>query len=294
MAELPSITDRFPPLPLQELVEIIGGFHAFTDAERSLAIAQLVETHAVVAYDWNGDWRYRRARVLGSSTEVSNIDGLIWRKDVVPAIGRANPPGFAVLYLADRVDTALAEVRADEVSVVLSEYVIRQDCQVHVAPIGEWIHLHRTGRGFLSGEASETMNGCLNACIPEEARALLLTDAFLYQCLTNTEDDYSLSSLVAASVFQKLPQVNVVAYPSTRQLGGICFAAKTDGFWESWGLVSARQANAQHLALGIYELSNVRHANGIDGSGGIRWDESVDDGPASVKQLDPPWYPMDS
>lgn len=43
---------------------------------------------------------------------------------------------------------------------------------------------------------------------------MLIVDAFLLSCLINTEDDYALSSSVALAVFEKLPGLAAVVFPS--------------------------------------------------------------------------------
>lgn len=133
------------------------------------------------------------------------MDEVIWRKGVPAKIGRANPAGFQVLYLADRPDTAFQEVlhHAPETSsspVMLAEFVIHDDRRVRIAPVGELLQVQRTGRGFLAGDASHHLSNLLNACSPDEAKALLITDSFLLQCLTNRENDYELSSYVSMSI----------------------------------------------------------------------------------------------
>jgi hypothetical protein len=196
-----------------------------------------------------------------------------------------------VLYLADRRDTALSEVRVSDEHVAITEFTVRPGRSLRVAPVGELTQVQRTGRGFLAGDASSAINGMINACEPEEGRSMLIADAFLLECLTNRADDYALSSKVALAIFEKLPDVSAVAYPSRRQLGAINFAVRVDRVWDDWGIISVRRAHASHLAMGHYALGEVRHVTGIYTDGDLQWDETLDEDPDSAIQLDPAWSP---
>lgn len=291
MSTPPSITERYPPLPLGETVDLIRSFGALESDAQDVVIRRFIEVHPILCYDWGGGWRYRRARALNPDERPRNVSELIWRADVPAKLGRANPAGFRVLYLADRRDTALSEVRVTDEHVAITEFTVRPGRSLRVAPVGELTQVQRTGRGFLAGDASSAINDLINACEPEQGRSMLITDAFLLECLTNREDDYALSSKVALAIFEKLPDVSAVAYPSRRQLGAMNFAVRVDRVWDSWGIVSVRRARASHLAMGHYALSDVRHVTGIFDDGELQWDETPDDEPDSAVQLDPPWWP---
>lgn len=70
-----------------------------------------------------------------------------------------------------------------------------------MVPVGELAQIQRTGRGFLAGDPSSVLSDMINACDRDEAKALLITDAFLLERLTNRGDDYELSSCVPKSIF---------------------------------------------------------------------------------------------
>lgn len=291
MATPPTLTERFPPLPLAETVDLIRGFEQSDLTRQHAIIRRFVEVHPILCYDWGRGWRYRRARTLEKGECPRNVSELIWRADVPAKLGRANPAGFRVLYLADRRDTALSEVRVTDGEVALTEFTVRPGCSLRLAPIGEMTQIQRSGRGFLAGDASSMINDMINACRPEECRSMLITDAFLLECLTNRDDDYALSSSVALAVFEKLPDVSAVAYPSRRQLGAMNFAVRVDRVWDSWGIVSVRRAHACHLAMGHYALGEVRHVTGIYADGELQWEETLDNDPDSAIQLGPAWWP---
>lgn len=279
-----------PSLPLAEVVQRIRAFDSAPAHDQLDTIRTLVKGHQVTCLKWGQGWRYRRARVLKPGQMVHHVGDLIWREGVPARIGRANATGFGVLYLGDRRDTALSEVRAKDDDVVMSEFVIRPDRTMMIAPLGEAIQVQRTGRGFLAGDASDTISKAMNAMEPSGARAMLITDAFLLDVLTKADDDYSLSSAVAMAIYEKLPSVSAIAFPSRRQYGALNFAVRVEGFWETWGVFAVQRAHARHLAQGFYDITEVRDVTGIWSDGKLEWSDAVDPTPNGVLQLDPPWF----
>jgi hypothetical protein len=288
----PTITERCSSLRLDEVVARIEQFATADFSAREATIRAFVAAHPVICYDWGGGWRYRRARQIEPGQRLDHFNELIWRTNVPAKIGRANPAGFTVLYLADRRDTALSEIRLEGGDVVLTEFSIQAGRAARVAPIGEMATIQRTGRGYLAGPDAAIVTDLINACEPEAARSMLIVDAFLQSCLVNTEDDYELSSSVARAVFKKLPDLAAVAFPSRRQVGAVNFAVRQEAVWRDWGIVSVRAAHARHLAMGYYQLSNIRHVTGITIAGGLVWDDTVNE-VEEITLLDPPWYPQD-
>ncbi|WP_312808424.1 RES domain-containing protein [Agrobacterium cavarae] len=160
-----TITEAHPPLPLDDLTALISAFPAMTPVEKRAAIERLVAVHPTINMAWGPGWRYRRCRKLEPGDVPGTVDQLIWRKTAPAQLGRANPAGFQVLYLADRQDTALEEARVVDHPVVIADFVIQDGRQIRVAPIGELAQIQRTGRGFLSGGTSSVVSGMLNASL---------------------------------------------------------------------------------------------------------------------------------
>ena len=283
----PTITEAHPPVPLDELVTLIKGFDSLVTEDKKAVIARLVATHPSFNVAWGGGWRYRRCRKLDAEGRPNTVDDLIWRKGVPATLGRANPAGYQVLYLADRQDTALQEAQVVDGPAVVAEFEIQVGRSIRIVPIGELFQVHRTGRGWLVGDHSPTITNMLNSCNRDDARSLLITDAFLLHCLVG-HDDYNVSSQVALSVFEKLPMVSAVTYPSRRQLGAINFAVRVARFWEDWALKSVRYGWARELAMGFYKVSDAQAVSGIYQDGRLEWealdnpDERIDLGPPFV------------
>ena len=283
-----TLTDTYPPLPLHELTGIIAAFPQMTILEKKRVIERLVRVHPTLNFDWGPGRKYRRCRKLSSEELPLHVDELIWQKATPAKLGRANPEGYQVLYLADRRDTALAEARVNSDSVVIAEFVIQKEKNVRVAPIGELAQVQRTGRGFLAGEQSKAISELLKASSFENATSLLITDAFLRDCLVG-HDDYDLSSHVALSIFSKHPEIAVVAYSSRRQSGAINFAVGVDRFWEAWALCSVSFGHASHLAMGYFSMATSKAVTGVSQDGRLTWEDLPP--PNTTMLLDPPYTP---
>lgn len=284
----PTITEAHPPLPLDELKSLVEGFNALSTIEKKAAIDRLVRIHPTINFEWGQGWRYRRARCLKTGERPSIVDELIWRKDAPASLGRANPAGYEVIYLADRQDTALEEARVGDDLAVVADFLIRPGRSVRIAAIGELLQIQRTGRGTFAGDHSGAVTGMLNACKPDETRSLLITDAFLRQCLIGS-NDYEITSQVALSIFEKQPVVTAVAYPSVRQLGATNFVVRTEGFWDNWAIGGVRYGQGCRLGMGFYKFSDIQCVDGIYAKGELRW--APMDNPELTLALDPLWWP---
>ncbi|UZE12971.1 RES family NAD+ phosphorylase [Pseudomonas sp. B21-053] len=285
-----TITGTYPPLPLKYLLCRINEFEGASLSLKHTIITELIDVHPILCVDFSKGSVFRRARKIGERDYPASVQDLLWRLDGVASVGRANPEGYPVLYVADRPETAFAETHIDGSFVLLSELQILENAKCRIAPIGEMSRVQRTGRGFLTGDASSTINDMLNACSLDEAKSLLIADAFLFDCLVNDEAPYSVSSFVAKSIFEKSGDVSAVAYPSVRKNGAVNFAVKTDDFWKFWGVVGARRMYVRHLACGYYETSSTEHVIGVAEHGRLIWEEGVVDDNVS-KLFISPWHP---
>ena len=282
-----TITQSFPPIPLEELVAGIAGYDSLQLPKKLAFLSRLVDAHVTLSLVWGPGWSFRRARRLEAGSRPEKVDDLIWRKGTLAALGRANPAGFDVLYVADRMNTALAEARAVHDRVAVAEFAIRAGSHTRIAPIGELAQIQRTGRGHLSGDTSAAITETMNACSPDDGLALVLTDSFLLEVFLS-DDSYLCSSHIARALFAKNDAVRVIAFPSRRLVGALNFAVRVDTFWQDWALVGARAGDARHLGCGFYQLGDVQAVDGVYVDGTLRWQAVAD----REKILIEPYWPM--
>lgn len=283
------ITDRFPPLPLNILVGRIKLFDSSSLEDKQRLISDLVNIHPLLSADFSRGHIFRRARKISPDEYPSKVQDLLWNPNL-SRIGRANPEGYSVLYLSDRIETTLSEIHVKDDCVLLSEMEIRENEKCRIYPVGELLKIQRTGRGFLIGANSVAVNNMLNACDRESSQSLLITDAFLLECMIKDDDQYLISSYTAKCIFEKNIDISAVAYPSVQQFGALNFAVKTNDFWKTWSIVSARRMKVKDLPLGFYKWSDAEHVNSIDNNGALEWERGAFDDLYSHRFS--PWYPQ--
>ena len=202
MKPLP-ITQRFSPIPLAELLDGINGFAAADLDTKQRLIERVVAAHPILCVDWGPGWHFRRARKLDEGHALpQSVNGLIWRKDAIPMMQRANPEGFQVLYVADKQETAFREVHVEDSDVVLTDFLIREGHKVRIAPIGEIYLIQRRGHGsLLHGNDATPIHQILNSEVRDNIKSIVIADAFLHHCLTEGFDEYHVSSIAAKAIF---------------------------------------------------------------------------------------------
>lgn len=282
-----KITEQFPPLPLEVLVDRIKNFETATTDDKHKLISDLVNVHPFLSADFSKGHVFRRARKILPDEYPSKVQDLLWNPNL-SRIGRVNPEGYSVLYVSDRIETTFSEIHVKDDYVLLSEIEIQEGKKCRIYPIGELIKIQRTGRGFLIGDNSSAVNDMLNACDRESSQSLLITDAFLLECLIKDDDKYLISSYTAKCIFEKNTNISAIAYPSVQQFGALNFAVKTDDFWKNCCVVAARRMKVKDLPLGFYKWSKTEHVNDIDPDGNLNWEKEDFDDLYSHRFT--PWY----
>lgn len=218
-----SITEQFPPLPRKYLVESIKEFTRLSVNDKINFLSEILDTHPFLNFSYESGHRFRRARKIKEEFYPENIQDFLWRIEGEAKPGRANPGGFPVLYVADRIDTALTETRVESDTVLICELKVRSGTGCVVAIIGEIMNIQRKGTGYVlgSGEGVTLFNNMLNACDRECALSLLIADAFLYECMLNDDDHYliphTLQSLFSIKTSMS-QQLLTLAFGSMEQL----------------------------------------------------------------------------
>ena len=274
----------------ERLVRLIRRFPDFDLAQKQAFLRLLVDIHPTLSGRWGGGWTYRRVRKLDAAYVPKHTDELIWRKGVPAPLMRANPAGYSLLYLGDRMDTAFREARVEDDPVAVTTFQILIGHSSRIATVGEHLWLNRQGRGYLlchEKSLAEHFTKMHNACDFEAAQALLMTDSFLLECFTNREADYEISSVIAEAMFDKIPEISAIAFPSVRQPGAVNFAVRVETFFDHWGIHAVRLGRATHLTQGFYRFTDYQHVSHVDADGKLSWRDSTN----RACHLFEPWVP---
>ena len=53
----PTITEAYPPMPLEEVVDLVERYKSMSAADKKRTIERLVQVHPTMNVDWSRDWR---------------------------------------------------------------------------------------------------------------------------------------------------------------------------------------------------------------------------------------------
>jgi hypothetical protein len=272
-----SITEQYPPLDLDEIVGIVNDFDDYTIEKKIEAISKIVRKHPFLNFLTENDNRdFYRARVSKNGSFPFSYTGFLWNHSAPAQRARLNVDGDTILYVANQANAAFSEIGAVDDLVILSILKVQTGKSVTFLPLGTLANIMRSNSAHLdfSEELVAQTRKKILACPVREMQSLLIADEFLYNCIMEKDDDYTISSKTANLIFEKYPAIEAIAYPSKKLRSATNFALKTNTFWEKWEIGSACSLNVKHLALGHFLHSNVRCVENIDNSGFISWERS--------------------
>ncbi|ELA4569496.1 RES domain-containing protein [Salmonella enterica] len=291
---LKTITEKFPPLPVDELVTGINKSPQYDMAMKKEFLAKLIKYHPLLSVDWGKNSSYYRARHMGNeASPIDHVSEILCPPKEIRSYGRIDSDENEILYIASSKNTALNELKKKDNNFnyyAIATFHIYKNLKI--LPIGELSHIQTTGRGLLTGNVSNAVNDLLNACDPDEAIRLLITDKFLSESLMGS--DYNITSYVATCIFEKQKNISAISYPSKQLPGGVNFAIKNNVVWNHFGINAVRYAQVRHLACGYFEERNTRHVKGITQRGKLIWDENHADDEYYAYPLEPLWTPGQS
>ena len=275
MTDLPTLTERSPQPPWQDVHKAIDIFHGSSDEqERINIIQQCVQWWTPYTIEWGQNWRYSRARWFEEDTPPDNVRELIWPPSESVVEGRLNTRGQPIMYLGDRDFTALSEINHKNGYAAVSRFSMTRG--VRLIPIGEMTAIQRSGRGTFLQEHSDVVTNMLNACDYSDALTLITIDAFLADMIAAPDCNYAETNAIAEAMFSKDPNAKGLAYPSVKCRGGMNFAVKVDHFWEDWDLNMVTFADYRSAGHSVYRPLSRRNATDITDCGDIRWGEAED------------------
>lgn len=289
---MPTLAEAHPPMDIDVLSDRIKSFSVMPHAEQAAFVKELISIHPIMSVNWSGGV-FNRVRALHSPTCLNSVSQVVWPENRPAAPGRISMDGHPVIYLASSRETALSETRVIDGPVALARFDVIPGQSMRVLPIGELMLILRRGFGTLiRNEAAKSLGDMVNRLPLDQERSLAITNAFLYELVTSQCEDYRLSSFVSQEIFNKIPNIDAIMYPSRLQLAGINLAVRRDRFWNLFGLESFTQARAEHLAAGYYRLSDITQVNGVHANGDLAW--AVEHAKEESRlSLSPLWQPAE-
>ncbi|AKF45359.1 RES family NAD+ phosphorylase [Pseudomonas fragariae (ex Marin et al. 2024)] len=289
---MPTLAEAHPPMDINLLSDRIKSFSDMPHIEQAAFVKELIAIHPIMSVNWSGGV-FNRVRALHSPNNLNSVSEVVWPENRPTTPGRISVDGHPVIYLASARETALSETRIIDSHVALARFDVIPGASIRVLPIGELMLILRRGFGTLiKDDAAKTLGDMMNRLPLDQGRSLAITNAFLYELVISEGEDYRLSSLVSQEIFNKIPDIDAIMYPSRLQLAGINLAVRRDRFWKLFGLESITQARAVHLAAGYYRLSDIAQVNGVHANGDLTWavEHAKDE---SRLQFSPLWQPSE-
>lgn len=272
-----SITEKYPPLSLDEMVEIANNFDDLDIENKIKAISKVVQHHPLINFATTSDQReFYRARVSKNRSFPLKYTGLLWNHSAPALRARLNVEGDAILYAANQANAAFREVNVADDFVILTLLKIQSGKSVTFLPIGTLATIMRSNAAHLDFPEAQVANTrqLILQCPFREMQSLLIADEFLYNCIMEDNDDYAVSAMTANVIFKKYSNIDAITYPSKKLRSATNYAIKTTDFWEKWQIGSACTLNVKHLALGHFLSDNCRGVESIDDTGFLNWQRS--------------------
>ncbi|ROO03847.1 hypothetical protein BK673_24525 [Pseudomonas fluorescens] len=272
-----SITENYPPLDLEELVGIVNDFKNYTIDKKIEVITRIVSKHPFLNFPTvNDDRVFYRARISKNGSFPFSYTGLLWNHSAPAQRARLNLNGDAILYVANQASAAFSEIGVDDNFVIMSVLKVQPEKNVTFLPLGTFANIMRSNSAHLDfpeALVTETRKKIL-ACPTQEMQSLLIADEFIYNCIMEEDEDYTISSKTANLIFNKYPTIDAITYPSKKLRSANNYALKTCNFWEKWKIEHACILKVKHLALGHFLHSDCRCVESIDNSGFMSWQRS--------------------
>lgn len=228
-----------------------------------------------------------RGRTIYWRARKSSSDGFDNARDMwcppaqKAAIGRLNNSGQQTLYLSGHIETALCEIGAQVGDYVhLAGFRVLADRQLHVAAIGELMHVQKLGyMRSVGADPGNTLARILNGYDYEEALAIVTADAFLAHVLSDPlarEKNYLHTRMIWHLALMRTRSIGLF-YPSVRNHLGLNLAVKgpaASGIFH--GVSSVLVKVKRELRFGYFDFDVVKTAIGETDNGTYLWQKPED------------------
>lgn len=220
---------RMKTIPLDKCSEIHDELASIVNTkEIDKRIGELLAGFPIFSFGFGRGrifWRARRAE----GREFGQLKELWHRPPETTGMGRLNDPGKPCLYLSSHIETALAEIQANDGELIhVAGYRVVSDKEMRVAAIGELAHVHKKGYPRITGvDPDQSIARSLNKHPFETGLQIVYIDAILADLLADPNArarDYAVTRALASAIYKRQGDVMGMFYPSVRTDVGLNLA----------------------------------------------------------------------
>ena len=265
-----AVYEKYPPLPLKELVEGINSFPNLPRQGKMDFISRIIGIHPTLHIGCIlGGNTFRVRNMNGKS--IDKMEDILW-----PPLsqGENNRLGH-MYYVATNQHTALAEIDDGKRQVVVMvRYKQEYPCVLY--PAGEEDTITRGGIGFIDdAKKRQTLINQLKDLENKDydaAMAWVMQQAFIAeQCAS---EDRGLSQHAFSEILAKEKKLEGVVYPSLKRKGGFNLALSPKTFLDNWILESVTKMKVERLPYVFYRMTTLATVTDIDSSGYFTWEDN--------------------
>lgn len=218
-------------LPIDRLQQISEQMKCVTDKQTVIRLLEeTLECYSIVNFEFNKIKLFWRGQKCASSEGFKNISRAGYPPKNLTRNNRMNEEGEPILYTCVNKYTVFEEIGAEAGDFIhLAGYELKQGAELSAAMIGLIVQCQRSGKSALSNEFNMAMVQLMNSMRPDIGKSFVFTDALMASILSDKNaknSDYIRSRTLAKMVFQKLPRVESIFYPSVIHEGALNLAVK--------------------------------------------------------------------
>lgn len=251
-----------------------------SEASFSEAIEPLFKEYEILSLKFGRGSIFWRARIINSDI-YENLDELDYPPGSLAKQGRLNDNSSPCFYIAAHKETALAEVEAKENQLVqLAGFRIKTEAPLHLAVIGEFANVHKSGYMHVLGkDPGMAISQILNSLPRQEALKKLYIDKFFASVLADpnaSTHGYMFSRALGKSIYARNSAQGII-FPSVKDRGGVNIAVQaipSDNSFENVCCLVVRTGKKRKF--GMIDFSIEKSAERLDEDSNFVWRESGD------------------
>ena len=217
-----------------------------------------------------------RARAI-EHTPWPNLKDMDYPPPDKARLNRLNDRGSPCFYVANRMETALLEIHAQEGALIqLAGFKIAAEEELRLIVVGEYASVHKTGYIKLTGvDPQGTISKIINQMPPDDAAATIYIDRFFAAILSDPDakdSSYMFSRALGAALHARIGSADGIAFPSVRDSGGFNYAILPEPSDRALRNVACALVKVQKVRrYNFVEYEFVGCADGLDDGSNFVW-----------------------